>query len=171
MRRTIEVLSSSVDDPALATTRRTSFPERGLTMSPIAAGSVALFDKIGHGIGEMGEIAQPRTYIGSGPVGILPGKRPHLLLAAAATEDAYELERLGIEHKPDRTLADRPGVPTTGECDCAGGAFGEQILAQQIGHGGQARVYGSGLSVAYLAEGVANVVLVRADVEEELATP
>src|SRR5688572_33157698 len=107
MRRTIEVLSSSVDDPALATTRRTSFPERGLTMSPIAAGSVALFDKIGHGIGEMGEIAQPRTYIGSGHVGILPGKSPHLLLAAAATEDAYELGRLVVASEPDGTLVSR----------------------------------------------------------------
>lgn len=55
MRRTIEVLSSRVDEPALATTRRTSFPDRGLTMSPMATRSSALFDKIGNGIGEVRE--------------------------------------------------------------------------------------------------------------------
>jgi hypothetical protein len=48
MRRTIDVLSSSVDEPALATTRRTSLPERGLTMSPIAVGSTLLVDKISY---------------------------------------------------------------------------------------------------------------------------
>src|SRR2546428_557577 len=44
MRRTIEILSSSVDEPALAITRRTSFPERGLTMRPIEAGAAVLAD-------------------------------------------------------------------------------------------------------------------------------
>src|SRR5215207_6825794 len=96
MRRTIEVLSSSVDEPALATTRRTSLPERGLTMSPIPA----LFDKIGDGIGEMGEVIQPRTDVGSGSVGGAPRQRPHLALAAPAAEYSQQFERLGFEHQP-----------------------------------------------------------------------
>ena len=78
----------------------------------------------------MGEETQPRTHVGIGTVGVLPGKRPHLLLAAATAEDADELEWLGIEHQPYRTLADRPRFATTGECHRAGGALGEKILAQ-----------------------------------------
>ena len=166
MRRMIDVLSSSVDEPALATTRRTSFPDRGLTMSPIGL----LLDKVGGRVGEVSEVHQPRSNIGGRPVGVLPRQRPHLLLATPAAENAEEVERLGFEHQLHGPLANSPRMRSGGELQRPGRPLCEQVLSQYLGQRRQTRLNGIGLSVSDFAERVADVVLVRAHVIEELAT-
>ena len=119
----------------------------------------------------MGEVTQPRTDVGSGSVGGAPGQRSHLALAAPAAEYAQQFERLGFEHQPHRTLANGPRTSATRQGDRARGPFGAKILDQHFGQREQAAVQRVGVSVTHFAERVEDVVLVRADVEDELAAP